>query len=289
MTTQSTFSQLFTSSLQANALQILDKSNSLTHILNVVDNILYLDGQVIQGGGGGPGQVTSTNLTSTTLGLGTLGYISSTQLASTIAGLGSLGYVSSVTGVNLNNLVSIALLDSTLRSTTAGLGSLGYISAAQLISTAQGLIDTLEVTSTIQGLGTLGYVSTYRSTTQQLFTSSLQVSSIQFRDIAASNFGSLSLSNGTLYINGIAVGTGSGSGDVTSTNLVSTVVGLGTFGYISAAQLISTTQGLIDTLEVTSTTIGLGTLGYISSNSAKHNCWTWIRGLYFVYVRGKSE
>lgn len=51
----------------------------------------------------------------------------------------------------------------------------------------------------------------------------------------------------------------------------STVLGLGTLGYISSAQLISTTQGLgsigyISTAQLTSTIEGLGTLGYVSTS-----------------------
>jgi len=51
----------------------------------------------------------------------------------------------------------------------------------------------------------------------------------------------------------------------------STVLGLGTLGYISSVQLISTTQGLgsigyISTPQLTSTIEGLGTLGYVSTS-----------------------
>jgi hypothetical protein len=45
----------------------------------------------------------------------------------------------------------------------------------------------------------------------------------------------------------------------------SSIIGLGTFGYISSTQLYSTVTGLIDSPEVQSTIIGLGTFGYLSS------------------------
>jgi hypothetical protein len=62
------------------------------------------------------------------------------------------------------------------------------------------------------------------------------------------------------------------TGVLSTANLTSTVQGLGSAGYISSSQLISTVAGLntytssfIDTVELTSTVQGLGTSGYISS------------------------
>ena len=48
-------------------------------------------------------------------------------------------------------------------------------------------------------------------------------------------------------------------------NINSSIVGLGTLGYISSTQLFSTTTGLVDHAELNSSITGLGTLGYISS------------------------
>jgi hypothetical protein len=45
----------------------------------------------------------------------------------------------------------------------------------------------------------------------------------------------------------------------------SSIIGLGTLGYISTSQLVSTTAGLVDHQELGSTIIGLGTFGYLSS------------------------
>jgi hypothetical protein len=60
-------------------------------------------------------------------------------------------------------------------------------------------------------------------------------------------------------------------GYVSSTQLFSTVAGLGTLGYISSQQLLSTTQGLatlgyISSSQLQSTVQGLGTLNYISTS-----------------------
>jgi hypothetical protein len=48
-------------------------------------------------------------------------------------------------------------------------------------------------------------------------------------------------------------------------NINSSIIGLGTLGYISTSQLVSTTAGLVDHQELGSTIIGLGTFGYLSS------------------------
>ena len=48
-------------------------------------------------------------------------------------------------------------------------------------------------------------------------------------------------------------------------NINSSIIGLGTLGYISTSQLFSTTTGLVDHLELNSSIRGLGTLSYLSS------------------------
>jgi len=59
---------------------------------------------------------------------------------------------------------------------------------------------------------------------------------------------------------------------VSSLTLYSTVAGLGSAGYISSSQLLSTSLGLksyvdsfIDPVELTSTLLGLGTAGFVST------------------------
>lgn len=135
--------------------------------------------------------IYTPQLTSTTIGLGSLGYISSPQLLSTVQGLGSASYVSTSQLVSTvdwfldpsryistGNLVSTTaniLPLSQLTSTVAGLGSIGYVSTSQLVSTTNGLstlmfstfystlvpqfITPRQLTSSISSLGTLGYVS----------------------------------------------------------------------------------------------------------------------------------
>jgi hypothetical protein len=134
---------------------------------NIAGN-LFWNGVQINGGGGG-GDLTTANLTSTVIGLGTVGYISTasgggglttTNLTSTVIGLGTVGYVSSLLNLvstnnllelvstpNLLNLVSTSYLDETSRSSFIGLGTLGYISTA-----SGGGITTTNLVSTTSAL-----------------------------------------------------------------------------------------------------------------------------------------
>ena len=245
-------------------------------------------------GTGGGGGLTSNQLISTTEGLGTAGYISTSQLFSTVAGIGTGGGG----GITPNQLIS----------TTEGLGTAGYISTSQLLSTSAGItsnissmIDPAELTSTVIGLGSAGFLSSVgftdklTSTVAGLGTAGYLSSFTSAGPGVSSLFGVVSSGLST-----IALFTSNTSNYYTpllsnnySTNLQSTVTGLGTAGYISAPQLVSTVTGqsilLISTVEglglisyisssqltstvtgqqflLISTTLGLGTAGYISSS-----------------------
>ena len=194
--------------------------------------------------------LTQANLTSTVIGLGTVGYLSSASASINASGLVSTANLANlvstanlanlvstanlvdlVSTANLATLVSTSYLQTQLGSTVIGLGTAGYISTGQLLSTSLGLtqymssfIDPTELTSTVIGLGTQGFVSSF----------------------------------GLTYA------------------VASTAQGLGTFGYTSTSQLLSTSLGLYQQIQtsataivqadVTSTVIGLGTAGYISSS-----------------------
>ena len=242
-------------------------------------------------------QVTS-NLFSTTRGednqlisttAGLTFYVSSfidvPELTSTIIGLGSAGFVSTIG------------LDAKLASTTTGLGSAGYISTLSLLSTVAGIQSTIDISissystavgggagaivrSTVIGLGSAGYIST-----SQLTSTVSQLTS----DLLSTTIGSDNQLISTAA--GLAFYT---SSFIDVTEVTSTIVGLGTFGYVSTSQLtstvsqltsnllsttigednqlISTTAGLafyvssfIDVPELTSTIIGLGSAGFVST------------------------
>ena len=215
------------------------------------------------------GALTTSNLTSTVIGLGTVGYIST--------GLGGFGFVSTA---NLTGLVSTTYLATQLASTVIGLGTAGYISSipsiggfvstanlAGLVSTANlaGLVSTTylatQLGSTVIGLGTAGYISS-----AQLLSTSVGLSQYISSFIDPTELTSTVIGLGT-------------TGFVSSLGLTyavaSTAQGLGTFGYTSTSQLLSTSLGLYQQIQtsatnivqqdVTSTIIGLGTFGYIST------------------------
>ena len=100
-------------------------------------------------------------------------------------------------------------------------------------------------TSTLAGLGTAGYLSTL----------SLVSTTTGLQNFVGSNISSFSTS----------IAAAIATGGVTFTMLNSTVIGLGTAGYISTTSLNSTVAALGITL--TSTVAGLGTAGYISTTS----------------------
>ena len=166
----------------------------------------------INGQAGGGGGLAATDLTSTTIGLGSLGYLSSFNIISSInissASLFSY-YISSqqitassITannfvgdGSQLTNVVGTGGLATTdLTSTVAGLGTFGYLSSsAELISSPQ-------LTSTIQGLATFGYLSSAAEliSSPQL-TSSLMGLGSMFYISSFDTLSSLNISSGSVY------------------------------------------------------------------------------------------
>jgi len=210
-----------------------------------------------------PTAITSANLVSTVVGLGTVGYISTatggltqSDLTSSITGLGTVGYISSLSLTStVTGLGTIYLSTNSVPSTIIGLGTFGYLSTNIVPSTIVGLgtfgyLSTNSVPSTIVGLGTFGYLST-----------NIVPSTI----VGLGTFGYLSTNSVPSTIVGL------GTFGYLSTNIVpSTILGLGTFGYLSTNIVPSTIVGLgtfgyLSTNIVPSTIIGLGTFGYVSS------------------------
>jgi hypothetical protein len=173
--------------------------------------------------------------------------ISTPQLTSSLVGLGSMRYLSSVPSTFISS--------ATLFSSIQALGSMGYISSAQLTSTAQGLttyinsfIDPQELASSITGLGTVQFISSIGllSTSQGL------------ADYITSFIDPLELAS-------TVTGLGSAqyvSTTVNATNLIftSSLVGLGSMGYLSSGTL-----NVISTPQLTSSLQGLGSMGYVST------------------------
>jgi hypothetical protein len=233
--------------------------------------------QITINGGSG---IAATDLTSTTMGLGTLGYLSTTQLVSTIVNLGQI-YNSTILVAGTNITFSSNVNQITINGQACGGG---------------GDIVATDLTSTTMGLGTLGYLSTSQLASTIVNLGQIYNSTIL---VAGTNISFTSNAN-QITINGEA---GGGGGDVTAINLTSTTMGLGSLGYLSTTQLASTIVNLgqiynstilvagtnisftsnanqitingqagggggdVTALNLTSTTKGLGSLGYLSSIS----------------------
>lgn len=194
------------------------------------------------------------------------------NLTSTFVGLGTLGIISSHEAVNSNllssslGLATIYISTQHLQSTIVGLGSLSYVSTSWLTSTFQGLgplyISIPQLTSTVAGLGptyisTASHISTVQGLGQTYVSIPQLVSTVSdLFSKTTSNHQSTFSQLGLLYIS--------------STSLVSTVTGLSNIGssnnYILASNFNSTFTGIgiTDLSNSTSTIAGLATVGYIS-------------------------
>jgi hypothetical protein len=244
----------------------------------------------------------STARQSTVAGLGTATYISAAQLYSTVAGITFSGstntlsasriftsslnaaYVTSVQGyisslvvdslqLGFNNAFFemgdvIATSLSTLQVNTGILTTSGVICTPQIIvSTINGTapVNPTNITSTVAGLGTSGYVSSFVPVYVSLSTAALFTSNTSnYARNLLQDFSTPTTNTSNFFVPLLA--------NNYSTNLTSTVAGLGTAGYISTATFLSSMLGMtsnissmIDPVELASTVVGLGTIGFTSS------------------------
>jgi hypothetical protein len=320
---------IFTSTITFN-----DIITSAKQVLAVSSGILTLNGQGITGGGSGTGNLVTANLVSTVMGLGTAGYVSTPQLVSSIVGLGSAGYVSSmstnvlstgwlkggiaeVSTINFKdslntNIYALVSSNASLyfNGTLVGSGSVinntnisTYIYQVSSVSTLYATANTISISTATNVFLSPNFFSSIFFSTGNLVTSS-----VGFNDTVTNARQNLTVTNGNLLLNRVQVtsqpnlvstviGLGS-SGYISSLQLVSTVTGLGSAGYISSPQLTSTTTGIytsfptignlvssiaglgnagyISSSQLTSTVTGLGTAGYVSSTQLTSTT----RGIY---------
>ena len=197
----------------------------------------------------------SNVLTSTVIGLGTVGYISSlslrSSLVSTVAGLNltsllppflssftvSTGSVSasSITTIQLNVSSTASISSLTVNSLQFGDGT-GWVNLGPLQTVALSSIQ-VNTSSLYANSGNFGYVSTQFAT----------VSSLVFLDPYLGTPNYLAVSSGSLLLNGaFLTGSGGSGGGLTTQNLVSTVGGLGSAGYISSIGGLVSTPNLLN-------------------------------------------
>jgi hypothetical protein len=167
--------------------------------------------QITINGGSG---IAATDLTSTTMGLGTLGYLSTTQLVSTIVNLGQI-YNSTILVAGTNITFSSNVNQITINGEAGGGGG----------------IAATDLTSTTMGLGTLGYLST-----TQLASTIVNLGQIYNSTILVAGTNITFNSNA----NEITINSeGGGGGGLSVTDLTSTTIGLATLGYLSSFNTIS--------------------------------------------------
>ena len=235
---------------------------------------------------GTAGYVSSATLNNTVINLGTTGYVSTQSLYSTVVGLGTAGYVSTAQFNSFSNFIynPITYISSgNLNSTTTNL--FGYIQGiinsqgdgsvssftvngtANFYSTLSvgtfyyinGNISTLSTSigDTIVNLGTTpGYLSSLNGLS--LSTGMIGLSSINFMDTVTGVKQLVAVTNGIFQVNGASI-----TGDVSKGDLTSTVIGLGTVGYVSTLNIV----GLVSTANLSGfiSTANLG--GLVSSQN----------------------
>jgi hypothetical protein len=237
--------------LPSTILRILGAASSISTV--VATSYSTLSTQI--GEGGIPGSITTYQLQSTVTWIQKQSkYISTADLTSSMTPFlnGSLSFMSNiqstVIGLGSARYVSTPTLQSTIvgtnnqqYSTIAGLGSYGYTSTQSLQSTVQNLglanyISSSALTSTVTGLlyppasgGSLGIV----------VTGSQDPPYVNFANATNQYLISTNYFNqSNAYLYGVVYGNSLPS---TTSGLISS---LGTYGYVSTATMLSTSQGI---------------------------------------------
>lgn len=247
-------------------------------------------------GGGGSGDVTSTNLTSTTLGLGTLGYVSTASLVSTVQGLGRIGYVSSTalpsTVLGLSRFyVSTAGLGSNLSSFSTSMASNFY---TRTLTASTVTTDLLNVSTISFGTGSgfitfpfirATYISSFSTQTdyqiinRYISGSQLQFSSLQSQTLLTANAAMSSLS--TIFIS-------SGSGNISALNVPSTITlnnaQLRASTYISSVELTNLQVNNLNVNSFGPVRVVVSTLSNVHAYLEAYDI-----GKYFLFTQNNSN
>ena len=206
------------------------------------------------------GFVTVPNFSTGAINLSTLSFSNASSVNSSIFG------VSTYFGGRfdfLNSLISTRATIEQLNTVTGNFQisissfSTNYMSYTDYISSAAGILNQISTTLFLSGISTI-YV----------YDGNLINFSVGSITYDQSDISTLSTATNSRIISTNTALSAQNEGNLLST--FSTVLGLGTLGYVSSTQLTSTTQGLgtigyISTTQLTSTIAGLGTFGYIST------------------------
>ena len=238
------------------------------------------------------GFVTVPNFSTGAINLSTLSFSNASSVNSSIFG------VSTYFGGRfdfLNSLISTRATIEQLNTVTGNFQisissfSTNYMSYTDYISSAAGILNQISTTLFLSGISTIyvydgnlinfsvGSITYDQSDISTLSTATNSRIISTNTALSAQNEGNLLSTFSTV----LGLGT---LGYVSSTQLASTVTGLGTIGYISTTQLTSTIQGLgtigyISTAQLISTVAGLGTLGYISTSFTNNILQSTVTGI----------
>jgi hypothetical protein len=221
---------LSTQNLTTSTITFKDINTGSNQILAVSSGTLILNGQGITGGGGGVGDVTSNNLVSTVIGLGTAGYVSTLSNWSQFQAISQVTLYDqnprivnngTLTGTTVLQTESVTIEDA---NNAPGFLILNSVSFRTSTSAATYTFANDEIIS-----GSVSSLSLLYSAGLNGGTGSLYLSSIYLGSLGGTVYGQLT-TNGTatdLFWNGSTL-VGGGGGEVTTSQLVSTVIGFQT-------------------------------------------------------------
>lgn len=260
-----TFQNISTGNITLSSITFIDSANTSNQYMFVSSGILFLNNSTIMG----RGDVQANELISTVAGLGQAGYISTLSSFQLSTGILKSGDVNTST-INLIDTGNGALRTLTASNdflyfngavvnyANINYNTSSYIYQVSSVSTIYAFTIPVSISTACNVFINTDFFSSVSFSTGQLVTSSLN-----FIDTTNNTEQLLAVNNGQLQLNGAAI-----IADLTKEDLFSTVTGLGSIGYISSPQLLSTTSGLVENLLppfFASTVDGLGSAGYISS------------------------
>ena len=238
------------------------------------------------------GFVTVPNFSTGAISLSTLSFSNASTVNSSIFGVstyfgGRFDFLNSL----INTRATIEQLNTVTGNFQISISSFStnYMSYTDYISSANGILNQISTTLFLSGISTIyvydgsltnfsvGSITYDQSDISTLSTTTNTRIISTNTELSAQNEGNLLSTFSTV----LGLGT---LGYISSTQLTSTTQGLGTIGYISTAQLTSTIQGLgtigyISTAQLISTVAGLGTLGYISTSFTNNILQSTVTGI----------
>jgi len=225
------------------------------------------------------GFVTVPQFSTGAISLSTNSFSNASSVNSSILGISSYFETrfSFLTGL-INARATIVQLNQVTGNFQLALSSFStnYVSYVDFISSSSGILNQVSTTLFLSSISSVylygGLVSRFSAGTIIYDANDVSTLSTATNTRIVSTTSNFTLQNQGNLVSTFSTVLGLGTlGYVSSSQLFSTVAGLGTLGYISSQQLLSTTQGLgslgyISTTQLQSTLQGLGTLGYVSTS-----------------------